>query len=305
MSIAARSYLDDALRLIHDKDYYAIGVAWPDIVREAVRSAQGARRTADVYPAITAVLDGLEDRHGEVVPRDEQGTWQGTLENMASEPTGRLVGGAGVLTLPGLGFPPKSSTARAYVHAAWGVLRSLHPRDGWIVDLREDYGGDVYPMLAAVEPLLGCSRPLGYRDAVHGITWYFVRGGTVGVQGGAARSPEIVARYGVPPPPVPGRLALLAGQSTASSGEGALIALRCHPGARVIGSPTAGATGAPSTFTLSDGAWLQLTTNVLVDSSGHPYGSSVTPDILVDSESTDGGDQALDRATRWLTLRPP
>jgi hypothetical protein len=302
-SVAARSYLEDALELIHDNDYYALGVAWPDIARTAVRLARGARRVADVYPALTTVLAGLGDRHGEVVPPDQQGTWQGTLENMASTPTGRLVGDVGVLSLPGLGSPPRSGNAMAYVHAAWRVLRSLHPRDGWIVDLREDYGGDAIPMLAAVEPFLSSSVPLGYRDAGHGTTWFLVRGGKVGYRGGGDGTSRIVAAYGTAPPPIRGRLAILAGQSTASSGEAALIALRSHPGARIIGGPTAGATGSPSTFTLSDGAWLQLTTSVAVDSAGRVYGGSVTPDVRVSSGFGSGTDPPLDRATSWLTAK--
>ncbi|HEY7281828.1 MAG TPA: S41 family peptidase [Actinomycetota bacterium] len=301
MSFAARSYLEHALRLIHDNDYYAVGVAWPDIARRAARLARGARGVADVYPAISAVLDDLGDRHGEIVPPDQQGSWQGTLENMASVPVGRLEGGAGILTMPGLGFPPTSDNARAYVHAAWRVLRLFHPRDGWIVDLREDYGGDALPMLAAVEPMLGSPLPLGYRDAVHGTTWFLVRGGNVGYRGGGDGSSRVVAAYGTPPAPIHGRLALLAGQSTASSGEAALIALQSHPGARFIGSPTAGATGSPSTYTLSDGAWLQVTTSVAVDGSGHVYGGSVMPDVLVSSDPTDGGDPVLERAARWLS----
>jgi C-terminal processing protease CtpA/Prc len=45
---------------------------------------------------------------------------------------------------------------------------------------------------------------------------------------------------------------------------------------------------------------LQLTTSVAVDSSGHVYGGSVTPDVLVSSDSASGGDPALERTTGWL-----
>jgi C-terminal processing protease CtpA/Prc len=179
----------------------------------------------------------------------------------------------------------------------------MHPRDGWIVDLREDDGGDALPMLAAVEPLLGSSSPVGYRDAVHGTTWFVVRGGSVGYRGGGDGSFKVVAAYGTPPPSIPGGLALLAGQSTASSGEATLIALRCRPGARIVGEPTAGATGSPSTFTLSDGAWLQLTTSAAVDCAGHVYGGTVSPDVPVSPATGSGEDPALDQATRWLAMR--
>jgi C-terminal processing protease CtpA/Prc len=300
MTVAARSYLDHALELIHDNDYYATSVSWPDVARGASRVAVGARDPADLYPAITAVLSELQDLHGEVVAPDDQVAWTGKLHQMASAPVGHLVGDVGVLELPGLGFRPRSNTARSYVRSAWHALRSLHPSDGWIVDLRADYGGDAIPMLAAVEPLLGSSRPLGYRDAALGTTWFRIRGGTVAIEGAGSGSPTTVAAYGTPPPPIPGRTALLAGGSTASSGEAALIALRCHPGARIIGEPTAGLTGSPSQFTLSDGAWPRLTTSVAVDRSGHVYGGSVQPDVLVSSGSVGGFDPALDWAARWL-----
>src|SRR5262249_1653715 len=151
------------------------------------------------------------------------------------------------------------------------------------VDLRQDYGGDAIPMLAAVEPLLGCSRPLGYRDRSLGTTWFVVHGGNVAYRGGGADASRPVAVYGAPPPAIPDRPPLPAGPSTGSSGEAALIALRCNPGARFIGEPTAGLTGSPSTFTLSDGAWLRLTTSVAVDPAGNVYGGPVQPDELVSS----------------------
>ncbi|HXJ64263.1 MAG TPA: S41 family peptidase [Actinomycetota bacterium] len=287
------------MRLIRDHDSYALGVAWPNLASEAARLAQGARRPADVYPTISTVLEYLDDPHGELVPPDERTTWTGRLHNMASMPTGRLVGVAGVLELPGLGFPPRSGRAKAYVHAAWRVLRSVHPADGWIIDLREDYGGDAIPMLAAVEPFLDCSRFLGFRDAAQGTTWFHVREGSVGVRGPRGTSTTLGA-YGTPPPPIPGRLALLAGASTASSGEATLIALRCHQGASFMGEPTAGLTGSPSTFTLSDGAWLRLTTSVAVDGAGTVYGGTVEPDIPVEWGSSVTDDPVLDRAVRFL-----
>jgi carboxyl-terminal processing protease len=66
-----------------------------------------------------------------------------------------LAGGIGYLDLPTFGYgPPQDQT---YATDAQDAIRFLAPSAscGWIVDLRRDLGGDFYPMLAGVGPLLG------------------------------------------------------------------------------------------------------------------------------------------------------
>ena len=69
-----------------------------------------------------------------------------------------------------------------YVDAAHDVLGAA--ACGWIVDLRSNGGGNLYPMLAALAPLLGPGPLLGYRDR-HGRTdsWVIDDDGTVVADG--------------------------------------------------------------------------------------------------------------------------
>ena len=57
--------------------------------------------------------------------------------------------------------------------------------------------------------------------------------------------------------------------------------LRGRPQARSFGQPTAGVSTAASTFPLSDGATILLTTSTMSDRTGKRYGARVEPDELI------------------------
>jgi hypothetical protein len=91
----------------------------------------------------------------------------------------------------------------------------------WIVDLRESEGGNMWPMLAVVAPLLG-SDTLGYfEDARQRSTPWGIRDGTPILDGNPVY-PQLrngyLLRTGAPP------VAVLTGARTTSSGEAVLIA---------------------------------------------------------------------------------
>ena len=103
------------------------------------------------------------------------------------------------------------------------------------------------------------------------------------------------------------RVAVLTGPRTVGAGEAVTIAFRGRPQTRSFGQPTAGVSTATSTFPLSDGATILLTTSTMADRSGKRYGASVEPDELIAAgvEPKDGRDPTLSAAIRWLKQSPP
>jgi C-terminal processing protease CtpA/Prc len=94
---------------------------------------------------------------------------------------------------------------------------------------------------------------------------------------------------------------------TASSGEATAISFRGRANTRSFGSPTGGRSTANSTFTLSDGVRLLLTTATMVDRAGTRYGSKVVPDepITATTPFSPGAiDEVVTAATRWLAQQP-
>ena len=96
---------------------------------------------------------------------------------------------------------------------------------GWIVDLRSNGGGNMWPMIAGLGPILG-EGPLGYFIGPTGTEtlWEYRNGAST--SGGttiSTVSPPYVLKRQQP------RVAVLSDVGVASSGEATLIAFRQRP----------------------------------------------------------------------------
>jgi C-terminal processing protease CtpA/Prc len=146
---------------------------------------------------------------------------------------------------------------------------------GWIVDLRDNLGGNLWPMLAGLGPLLGDGElgaslaPNGARRSV----WY--EAGKAGldesVQLRVRGDPYRLRRPGSP-------VAVLLNSSTASAGEILAIAFAARSQTRSFGASTRGATTVTRIFPLSDGAELVLAVAHATDRHGRVYAGPLVPD---------------------------
>jgi carboxyl-terminal processing protease len=294
MSAEAREYLEFALSKIRMFDFYAREANWPSLEQGAYLRASGAADSSGVYPAIQWVLRSLGDGHGYVFPSDGLDDLEGFFHR-TTQPSARLVGQVAVLRLPSFGWAPQTRAAHQYVAAAWRALRTMTTSCGWVLDLRNDLGGDVYPMLGAVASFLEVRKPLGFLSASGDVDWVRVHEGAMRVffRGGTR---EQTFDYGSPPIITPRRVAVLIGPDTMSAGEATLVALLSQSGVRTFGLPTAGAAGSPKRITMPDGAELWVTVSIDVDAMRTPYPAAIAPDVQV-------GDKPLAEARDWLLSR--
>jgi carboxyl-terminal processing protease len=292
MSAEAREYLEFALSEIRTHDFYAREANWPSLEQGAYLRASGAADSSDVYPAIGWVLRSLEDGHGFLIPSDQLDDLE-RFFNRTPVPSTRLVGQVAVLRLPSFGGAPHTRAAQQYVAAAWRALRMTTPSCGWVLDLRNDLGGDMYPMLGAVASFLDVGKPLGFLSASGDVSWVRVHEGAVWESG---ITQGVAVDYGSPPTITSRRVAVLIGPDTMSSGEATLVALLSQSGVRTFGLPTAGAAGSPTRITMPDGAELWVTKFIDVDAMRTPYPAAIAPDVQV-------GDEVVAEARDWLLSR--
>lgn len=218
------------------------------------------------------------------------------------DPTGRrLPDDIGYLDLPGFGGD--GERAARYAGAGQERIQELDgpPAAGWIVDLRQNGGGNLAAMLAALGPLLG-EGELGTFVAADGgvrAAWSYRDGqarqgdqAAVGVAGPAYQPRR-------PAAPV----ALLTGPRTGGAGEALAVAFAGRPDTRRFGTPTAGAPVSTGSFPLGDGATLVLTTGLARDRAGRVYDGPLAPDEPVETDWTRVGtadDPVLQAAVAWL-----
>lgn len=158
---------------------------------------------------------------------------------------------------------------------------------GWIVDLRGNTGGNMWPMLAGLAPLTGAG-PLGY----------FVRNAAgkemKNVWNGA--HVKVENPYTLQKPDT--KVAVLIGPRTSSSGEMTTVAFIGRSNTRLFGQATGGFTTANRTFALSDGSNLLLASSYIADRNHGKYLSKISPDETV--EPVPGVDAAVKAAEKWL-----
>jgi carboxyl-terminal processing protease len=286
----ARRLLDSAWSAVRQGAYWRDTVTWSAVEPQYWAMAEGASTTEDAYPAIRFLLARLGDHHSGIMSpaaakaMSKGGSGSGGPASL--QPDVKLLGpGMGYVMVPAFGSVD-SAAGVVFARAIQDGIARVAPSAGcgWIVDLRPDGGGNMWPMLAGLKPFLG-SGPVGYfqfPSGVRGNPW--IAPGNV--------PPALAALDTVP-------VAVITGSGTASSGEAVTIAFRGRPRTRSFGQPTAGLANANSTVLLPDGGMMFLMTSVDVDRDGNVFGYKVDPSVIV-PEGAPGTDPPLDVAISWL-----
>ena len=269
------------------------------VFRQRTFVEAGTARTAEAtYDAIRFAVQELGDNHSSFRAPSGQGQGQ-----PPPSPSARHLGeGIGYVSVPW--FTGGGDEANALASDYHRLIEGVDTLGicGWVVDLRGNTGGNMWPMIAGVGPIVG-EGILGFfvdPDSVV-ITWTYEGGASRG-EGGILTQATDPYDLLAPDPPV----AVLTDGRTASSGEATTIAFRGRSESRSFGSPTRGVSTANASFQLSDGALLILTVVTMADRSGRLYGEEVIPDELVEGEKTGDpvSDQPLTNGMQWLLSQP-
>lgn len=267
-----------------------------------------ANSCRDAYAVINECLVQAQHTHSFVMPQQNASVYNNDTIGLTRRPLLReLMGsmhaamvddGIGYITIPWVNTADAVTCTRiadslqALIGglAAKGVAR-------WIIDLRKNTGGNCWPMLAGVGPLLG-----------DGICGYFVRESsktTIRYESGVAMHGNTVmcrtSRAVVLDKAQRQQIVVLTGANTSSAGEIVALAFKGMPDVRLIGSATAGLTTGNATYDLIDGSMLVLTVCKEADRHGKLCDGKVMPDdVVVQEPLKKYNDTVLANAVMWL-----
>jgi carboxyl-terminal processing protease len=291
-SAVATAYLNNLIDLMRTNSINRLTIDWQAFRNEVFREAGAAQSIGDLNPAIRLAITMLRDGHSSY--RSAAGTTIFvSLRSCVPAPVATLTAPSNIGTVRVTGFSGSGEAANAFARQIQDAIRAADRDDliGWIVDLRSNGGGNMWPMIAGVGPIVG-DGPLGYFiDPLGTETGWEYRDGSSFSGGFIAATATPPYRLRRPQP----RVAVLSNVGIASSGEATLIAFRLRPNTRSFGEATCGLSTANSTFTLSDGATLTLTRSVMADRAKNRFGDRITPDEVFTDQS-----QAIERAIAWL-----
>ena len=300
LSDKAAEYLDAALAAMRQHSINRDVVDWAEIESRAYQAADGATQPADTYNAIRVALSDLKDRHSIFLTPADAGSFRGTAQ--FEEPVvERRDDGIGYIQFGGY-MGDIGAQADAYATDLAARISAIAPEScGWIVDLRRNSGGNMWPMIAGLVPVLGTGAVGSFvypdgRDEpwelADGVAWW---DGSPMVSYGVDAEGSETRPTGV-----------LIGGATASSGEAVTVAFHGADEVRMFGYPTEGLTTANEPVDLADGAILILTMSVFTDRNGVEFGINlpVEPDETVGEFRSASGHEVIDRAAEWLLAHP-
>ncbi len=253
-------------------------IDWSIFRTRVLNEAQGKQTRASLDPVIRTAITLLGDSHSFVrKPSGQALVGQSNLDCSTQSAPVEDLENVGYVRVTGFSGTPQEAQ-----DFAENIQRTIAQQDsetlvGWVVDLRNNSGGNMWPMLAGIGPVLG-----------EGIVGYFVdpndeKDGWGYFDGESRLSGQPITTVAEPyqllnPDP---KVAVLFNRACGSSGEAIIVAFEERPNTRSFGEPSCGVSTANSNFDLGDDYTLWLTVSTFADRAENSYGGRIPPDVAV------------------------
>ena len=293
----AAGFIEEVKKVIRKNALYSDSLNWKQIDETIGVISGGMKTSGDAKPVISYLVGQLRkagDNHSFQMSATASKNYAQPAKKLEDATSRLLPGNIGYISVPGFGST-NDSAMTVFAQNIQDLIRELDSKNkisGWIVDLRKNTGGNMYPMIAGLGPLLN-----------KGYLGYFVRGRhknpwSISGRGNKAWSGSAVVPAAYTVKNAHNKIAVLTGPATASSGEFTTISFIGQSNTRLFGRPTAGYTTGNSMFPLSDGSTLLLATTYAADRKKHHHIGPINPDVPVQQSKDKDAD--MEAATNWI-----
>ena len=287
ISAEAQSFLNEVLDIMEENALYRNTIDWT-VFRNEVFEVAGTAQTIDQVYASGALLRALEllgDNHSRIHRENGEIISASTAVCPISAPPPGIESipeNIGYIFVRGFNGRTGDEETTAFAENLQNIISEKDSPEllGWIVDLRPNTGGNMFPMLAGIGPILG-----------EGIAGYFIgpdgEESSWGYADGTSLSGD-VPRVQIQNPYTlfkeNPKVAVLLDVATASSGEAIAISFINRENTATFGTPSCGLSTGNGAFPLSDNSILNLTQVVLADREKNAFGGKIQPDFPVSDE---------------------
>lgn len=290
----ARYYMDFAFDLMQENSIRKNEIDWDSFRDKYLKMAGNAQTYEDTYTVLNQALKEIH-KHSFFQSPSSYNSSQSQDDSDIPWPEAWIEQEVGFLKLPY--FSGNSDQSSKYAQMIQDSIRSFDSKNvkAWIVDLRGNTGGNMFPMVAGLGPLFD-NEILGYfiRPGDFETPWDYINGSsTAGSNVRCTVSQPYSLLSGNP------KIAVLQNDHTASSGEATLISFIGNNNTKTFGTPSAGYSTANSGFIMPDDARLLLTTSYMADRNKTLYGEEVNPEVSCSS------DEAPNKALEWIFNSDP
>jgi hypothetical protein len=298
--------INELLSIMQSRYYDRANTNWQSVRRLLTQAVEEADGNSQPYQLINHCLRQMGARHSFLMAPAQQEAYA-AMPDANPQSLQSLQGLRGFITATGIaylhvpGFHSSNETlGTRFADSLQEIIGRLDRQGGrqWIIDLRDNDGGNCWPMIAGVGPLLQQDSLGFFVDGDKRIPIRYQQG--TACQGKMPRCQ--LSRPGITLQNRQPAIALLIGPGTASAGEILALCFKGMDKVHFIGSPTAGLTTANGTYELSDHSLLVLSVCVAADRTGRICYGRITPDeeIITETHTRPDDDPAMQAAIRWL-----
>ncbi|MDE5518203.1 S41 family peptidase [Elizabethkingia meningoseptica] len=287
---SVKVFVDRSIDLIKSN---AVDISNVDLIRKGLyNKAQNLDRVSEAAPLYAEVFELLGDYHGSLKYKGRSYGWnkdlatnnvylKGKLKAQKSVVSKVIDKNIGYIRIPGnndFAFKKVDSIANDITDHINNI--NSGKIKAWIIDLRVNTGGNMYPILLGLKEFIGTESTIfgGFRNSKGESSGKWeIKDGKMLIDGN-----ELVRKVGLnntikKDTPI----VILTSCYTASAGEMTAIALIGRKNTFVVGEPTADYTTAVQGFSINADAGLNLSTDYVVDRNLKIYKSNIKPDFEI------------------------
>lgn len=302
----ATQLLDEALSLTQKHYYKKDSVEWEPLINRARASLNQAPDCETAYQSVQWCFDQIKEKHSYIMPPAKAAIYSGRINSSTQSPSNKRVSGdishelidgnIAYISVPWL-TTTDEVVCTQFADSIQHLIKYFDQKgfNKWIVDLRRNTGGNCWPMLAGLGPLLGNGIHGFFVSSKESIPISYNNG--IVMQG---RQPRCVVKNSYTLSSNNKTIVVLTGENTSSAGEIIAIAFKGMKNVYLYGSATAGLTTANASYPLSDGSMLVLTVCREADRAGKLVEGKIIPDELIMSRPSKGSDDVKAAAVMFL-----
>lgn len=296
----AQKYLKQAIKIARTESLFRDSLDWIKVETTMFELAKGAQKTKDCYVSMNYLISALRE-HGDTQSRfyPPMQNVKNKIENLdGREPIGKYLGNAiGYIEVPGF-ISINQKIMNSFASKIQNIIKSIDSTNevkNWVIDLRENTGGNMYAMIAGLGPIIG-EGTCGYFHNVNDKkphAWKYLNGEIIVQQKVLCK----VEKYYVLKSKYP-QIIVLIGPNTSGGGEMTTISFMGKENVQFIGKPTAGFTKGTKSYTLSDGSLLNLCAASCSDRNYTKISGPIQPQEKIEFQLSNEGDSAIEYAKK-------
>jgi C-terminal processing protease CtpA/Prc len=298
ISVEVENYLNEVLDIMEVNSINKIKINWDEFRKDVLNKAKNINSIDSTYSIIRYAIKKLGDNHSFFVENYSEIINKFKTNYPFSRLLEHNIAYIHIPSFIGNDFKAKEYATRLYNYIKFYSTKNVK---GWILDLRENKGGNMWPMLAGLSPLLG-DEVVGYfinPDRVY-TKWNCKNGSSY------LEDSLVCSIIGEPKDLLisESKVAVLIGGFTASSGEAVVVSFKGRKNTKFYGEPTRGLSTGNDIFKLSNDACLILTTSIFIDRNKNEYGNVIEPDILIYNPykiNKKENDKVIVKAMEWIS----